>query len=127
MPFVPYRYHQDMGLIRKAIFLGTAATGTPLVRWNSSAEAAAKEQRRLMQEQNDILAGMANQRNVLDDDLDDEFDDDYEPSEPMISHKVERRAEPSLTDKLTEIKALLDKGVITVDEHAAMRKKILGV
>ncbi len=124
---MPYRYHQDMGLIRKAIFLGTAATGTPLVRWNSSAEAAAKEQRRLMQEQNDILAGMANQRNVLDDDLDDEFDDDYEPSEPMISHKVERRAEPSLTDKLTEIKALLDKGVITVDEHAAMRKKILGV
>jgi len=28
---------------------------------------------------------------------------------------------------LTEIKALLDKGVITTDEHAAMRKKILGV
>lgn len=127
MPFVPYRYSQDMGLIRKAIFLGTAATGTPLVRWNSSAEAAAKDQRRLMQEQNDILAGMANQRNVLDDDLDDEFDDDYEPSEPMFSHKVERKPEPSLTDKLTEIKALLDKGVITVDEHAAMRKKILGV
>jgi len=112
-----------MGLIRKAIFLGTAATGTPLVRWNSSAEAAAKDQRRLMQEQNDILAGMANQRNVLDDDL----DDDYEPSEPIISHKVERKAEPSLTEKLTEVKALLDKGVITADEHAAMRKKVLGV
>lgn len=107
-----------MGLIRKAIFLGTAATGTPLVRWNSSAEAAAKEQRRLMQEQNDILSRMADQQNELDDD---------EPAAPMIAHRVERRVEPSLTDKLTEIKALLDKGVITADEHAAMRKKILGV
>lgn len=111
-----------MGLIRKAIFLGTAATGTPLVRWNSSAEAAAKEQRRLMQEQNYILSRMADQQNELDDELDDD-----EPAAPMIAHRVERRVEPSLTDKLTEIKALLDKGVITADEHAAMRKKILGV
>jgi len=32
-----------------------------------------------------------------------------------------------LTERLTEIEVLLDKGVITTDEHAAMRKKILGV
>jgi len=116
-----------MGLIRKAIFLGTAATGTPLVRWNSSAEAAAKEQRRLMQEQNDILSRMADQQNVLDDEL----DGDYEPSAPVVIQKSEpmvvQTAEPSLTEKLTEIKALLDKGIITADEHAAMRKKVLGV
>jgi hypothetical protein len=116
-----------VGLIRKAIFLGTAATGTPLVRWNSSAEAAAKKQQRLMQEQNDILSQMANQQNDLDDDIDDDFDDDCEPPVPVVSQSDEQGAEPSLTDKLTEIKALLDKGVISADEHAAMRKKILGV
>jgi hypothetical protein len=123
-----------MGLIRKAIFLGTAATGTPLVRWNSSAEAAAKDQRRLMQEQNAILSQMADSDDEDFDDIppewcdengiplpayfearDEDFDDDCEPPEP------------SLTDRLTEIRALLDKGVITADEHAAMRKKILGV
>lgn len=80
-----------------------------------------------MQEQNDILSRMANQQNVLDDEL----DDDYEPSAPVVIQKSEpmvvQTAEPSLTDKLTEIKALLDKGVITADEHAAMRKKVLGV
>jgi hypothetical protein len=125
--FVPHGYHQTVGLIRKAIFLGTAATGTPLVRWNSSAEAAAKKQQRLMQEQNDILSQMANQQNDLDDDIDDDFDDDCEPPVPVVSQSDEQGAEPSLTDKLTEIKALLDKGVISADEHAAMRKKILGV
>jgi hypothetical protein len=125
--FVPHGYHQAVGLIRKAIFLGTAATGTPLVRWNSSAEAAAKKQQRLMQEQNDILSQMANQQNDLDDDIDDDFDDDYEPPVRVVSQSDEQGAEPSLTDRLTEIRALLDKGVITADEHAAMRKKILGV
>jgi hypothetical protein len=132
--FEPYRYYWGMGLIRKAIFLGAAATGQPLVRWNSSAEAAAKDQRRLMQEQNAILSQMADSDDEDFDDIppewcdengiplpayfearDEDFDDDYEPPEP------------SLTDKLTEIKALLDKGVISADEHAAMRKKILGV
>lgn len=108
-----------MGLIRKALFFGTAATGMPLVRFRSSAEAAAREQHRLMQEQNSILSRMANQHSVLDD--------DYEPSVPVIVQNVEQEGEPSLTEKLTEIKALLDKGVITADEHMAMRKKILGV
>lgn len=112
-----------MGLIRKALFFGTAATGMPLVRFRSSAEAAAREQHRLMQEQNSILSRMANQHSVLDDEL----DDDYEPSVPVIVQNVEQEGEPSLTEKLTEIKALLDKGVITADEHMAMRKKILGV
>ena len=132
--FVPHGYHQVVGLIRKAIFLTAAATGTQAVRWNSSAEAAAKKagaaakkQQRLLQEQNDILSQMANQQNDLDDDIDEDFDDDYEPPVPMVSQSDEQGAEPSLTDKLTEIKALLDKGVITADEHAAMRKKILGV
>ena len=120
-----------MGLIRKAIFLGTAATGTPLVRWNSSAEAAAKEQRRLMQEQNEILSGLADRTGVDAHGIPlssafshDEFDDDdYEEPRPTTV----KPSAPSLTDRLTEIKDLLDKGVITTDEHAAMRKKILGV
>jgi len=121
---VPLRYHQVMGLIRKAIFLGTAATGTPLVRWNSSAEAAAKEQRELMREQNDILSEIAERadHDIDDDDIDDDFEDYAPPARRAV-----QQAEPTLTDKLTEIKALLDKGVITTDEHAAMRKKILGV
>ena len=76
-----------------------------------------------MQQQNDILAQIASQQNVLDDD----FNDDYEPSVPMVVQKVERKTEPTLTERLTEIEVLLDKGVITTDEHAAMRKKILGV
>jgi len=115
-----------MGFIRKAIFLGTAVTGTPLVRWNSSAEAAAKEQRQLMREQNDILSEIADRG---DDDDDDDVpsgwsdEDDYMTQAP----RVVQQSAPSLTDRLTEIKALLDKGVITVDEHAAMRKKILGI
>ena len=112
-----------MGLIRKAIFLGTAATGTPLVRWNSSAEAAAKEQRRLMQEQSDILSGLADQ--TASGFSHDEFDeDDYDEPTPTTVKSV---AEPSLTDRLTEIKGLLDRGVISVEEHAAMRKRVLGL
>jgi len=124
-----------MGLIRKAIFLGTAATGTPLVRWNSSAEAAAIEQRRLMREQNEILRDIADDGNPPPEWCDErgyplpgyhearmaailDEEDDMSPAPT---------AAPSLTDQLTEIKALLDKGVITADEHAAMRKKILGV
>jgi len=124
-----------VGLIRKAIFLGTAATGTPLVRWNSSAEAAAKEQRELMREQNEILRDIADDGNPPPEWCDEngiplpgyykarmaailDEEDDMSPAPT---------AAPSLTDQLTEIKALLDKGVITADEHAAMRKKILGV
>ena len=121
-----------MGLIRKAIFLGTAATGTPLVRWNSSAEAAAKEQRRLMQEQNDILSRIADRNDVDENGIPlpgafsyDELDDEDDVEAPRA--RVVKPSAPSLTDQLTEIKALLDKGIITSDEHAAMRKKILGV
>jgi len=73
---MPYRYYQSMGLIRKAIFYGTAATGTPLVRRNSSAEAAAIEQRRLMQEQNDILSQIADSDDGDSDDIPPEWCDE---------------------------------------------------
>lgn len=65
-----------MGLIRRAIFYGTAATGTPLVRRNSSAEAAAIEQRRLMQEQNDILSQIADSDDGDSDDIPPEWCDE---------------------------------------------------
>jgi len=75
-----------------------------------------------MREQNDILSDIADRGDDDDDDIYDDYGD-YEPT----AHRAVKQAEPTLTDKLTEIKALLDKGVITTDEHAAMRKKILGV
>ena len=118
-----------MGLIRKAIFLGTAATGTPLVRWNSSQEAAAKEQRRLLQEQNEILSDLvASQHAAQFDDMEEDIDD-YEGSAPSVSSVATAipAAGPSLTDRLLEAKQLLDEGVITAEEHAAMKRKILGV
>lgn len=72
-----------------------------------------------MEEQNAILSQMANQQ-------DDSYDD-YETSAPTAAHLVEQRAEPSLTEQLTDIEVLLNKGVITADEHAALRKKVLGL
>lgn len=118
-----------MGLIRKAIFLGTAATGTPLVRWNSSQEAATKEQRRLMQEQNAILSDIAASRQATQfEEFDEDFlDYDDLPAEESRIKPGAKTVEPSLTDRLTEIKDLLDRGVITEEEHSAMRKTILGV
>lgn len=38
---------------------------------------------------------------------------------------VDAATGPSLTDKLLELKSLLQKGLITEDEHAAARKKII--
>ena len=132
-----------MGLFRKALFLGTAVTGTPLVRWNNSAEAAAKEQRRLMQEQNAILADLAKSQSSSQI----AYPVPVSPrhSAPAASSRTTPRAaphvastppspsqivpaaEPSLTDRLSEIKGLLDRGIITAEEHAAMRKKVLGL
>jgi hypothetical protein len=110
-----------MGLIRKALFFGTAATGMPLVRGRSSAEAAAIEQRQLLEQQNSILSDLAkSQRRAqrLSG-----------TSEQVASHAPSSTpaAEPSLTDRLTEIKRLLERGLITEEEFSAMRKNALGL
>lgn len=44
-----------MGLIRKSLFLGSAMTGVPMVRWNSSAEKAAKKSIAEMRRQTEEL------------------------------------------------------------------------
>jgi len=155
-----------MGLIRKAVFLAGAATGTPVNRWNSSAEAAAKQQSKLLKEQNEILSRIANdgggdsssgpsssptsepdamlrsvsptRHSVHQHDADfatsavvSALANLISPSDAIglasASPQVVQKSEPTLTDKLTEIKVLLDTGIITTDEHAAMRKKILGI
>lgn len=43
----------------KALVFGNTATGMPLVRGGSSAEAAAIERRQLMEQQNSILSDLA--------------------------------------------------------------------
>jgi hypothetical protein len=111
-----------MGLIRKAFFLGTAATGMPLVRWNSSAEKAAGHMQDLMDEQNSILSELARSQRVEANRL------------SGISKRIANPAptstpatEPSLTDRLTEINGLLERGLITEEEFSAMRKSALGL
>lgn len=109
-----------MGLIRKALFFGTAATGMPLVRGRSSAEAAAVEQRQLMEQQNSILSDLARSQRTSQI---------YSSSELVVNHVLTGTpvAEPSLTDRLTEIKGLLERGLITEEEFSAMRKNALGL
>lgn len=173
---MPLRYHQVMGLIRKAVFLAGAATGTPVNRWNSSAEAAAKQQSKLLKEQNEILSRIANggggdsssgpssspassrtstsawssepaamlhsvsptRHSVHQHDADSAASAVVSALANLIgssdaiglasaSPQAVQKSEPTLTDKLTEIKVLLDTGIITADEHAAMRKKVLGI
>ena len=109
-----------MGLIRKAFFFATAATGMPLVRGRSSAEAAADQMQDLMDEQNSILSDLARtqrRRRI------------YSSPDLVVNHVPTSTpaTEPSLTDRLTEIKGLLDRGLITEEEFSTMRKNALGL
>jgi len=109
-----------MGLIRKAFFFATAATGMPLVRGRSSAERAADQMQDLMDEQNSILSDLARKQRSSRI---------HRSSEPEVGYVTTSAptAEPSLTDRLKEIKGLLERGLITEEEFSAMRKNALGL
>ena len=110
-----------MGLIRKAFFFATAATGMPLVRGRSSAEAAADQMQDLMDEQNSILSDLAmSQRKAQRLSGTSKRAVNHVPTSTPAT-------EPSLTDRLTEIKGLLDRGLITEEEFSTMRKNALGL
>jgi hypothetical protein len=110
-----------MGLIRKFAFFATAATGMPLVRGRSSAEAAAYEQLQLMEQQNSILSDLARSQRTAQR--------LSGTSKRVVNHVPTSTpaTEPSLTDRLTEIKGLLERGLITEEEFSVMRKSALGL
>ena len=110
-----------MGLIRKAFFFATAATGMPLVRGRSSAERAADQMQDLMDEQNSILSDLARSQRTAQS---------LRGTSKRVAHHAPTStpaAEPSLTDRLKEIKGLLERGLITEEEFSAMRKNALGL
>lgn len=75
----------------------------------------------LMDEQNSILSDLARSQRTAQR---------LSGSSKRVVNQVPTSipvVEPSLTDRLTEIKGLLERGLITEEEFSAMRKNALGL